>query len=63
MLLAIPAMLIVAPLIGAWIGSWLDGRFKTSPWLLIAGLVLGFAAAGRETYLIYRRTQSEEKER
>jgi len=63
MLLAIPALLIVAPLIGAWIGGWLDRRLKTSPWLLIVGLVLGFAAAGRETYLIYRRTLSEEKER
>jgi F0F1-type ATP synthase assembly protein I len=63
MLLTIPALLIVSPLVGAWIGGWLDRRLKTSPWLLIVGLVLGFAAAGRETFLIYRRNQSEEKER
>jgi hypothetical protein len=25
-------------------------------------LLLGFAAAGRETYLIYRRSQEEEEE-
>lgn len=60
-LLAIPTLLIVAPLVGGWLGAWLDGRFKTSPWLLILGLILGFFAAGRETYLIYRRYQAEEE--
>jgi F0F1-type ATP synthase assembly protein I len=60
MLLTIPALLIISPLLGGWFGFLLDRRFKTSPWLLIAGLLLGFAAAGRETYLIYRRSQEEE---
>jgi F0F1-type ATP synthase assembly protein I len=53
--------LIVAPLVGFFLGSWLDKRFGTSPWLLLAGLVLGFVAAGRETYQIYRRYQAEEE--
>jgi len=61
MLLSIPALLIVSPLLGGWFGSLLDRRLKTSPWFLIVGLLLGFAAAGRETYLIYRRSQEEEK--
>ena len=61
MLLAIPTLLIVAPLLGGWLGFLLDRRLKTSPWLLIVGLLLGFAAAGRETFLIYRRSQEEEK--
>ncbi len=60
-LLVIPTLLIVAPLVGGWLGFWLDGRLKTSPWFLILGLILGFAAAGRETYLIYRRYQAEEE--
>lgn len=63
MLLAIPTLLIVAPLVGGWIGNWLDGRFKSSPWFLILGLILGFVAAGRETFQIYRRYQSNEEER
>jgi F0F1-type ATP synthase assembly protein I len=63
MLLAIPTLLIVAPLVGGFVGSWLDRRFKSSPWLLILGLILGFVAAGRETFQIYRRYQSNEEER
>lgn len=62
LLLAIPTLLIVSPLVGFWVGDWLDRRFHTGPWLGIAGLVVGFAAAGRETYLIYRRYQAEEEE-
>lgn len=62
LLLAIPTLLIVAPLVGFWIGDWLDRRFKTAPWLGILGLAVGFAAAGRETYRIYRRYMAEEEE-
>jgi len=62
LLLAIPTLLIVSPLVGFWIGDWSDRRFGTGPWLGIAGLVVGFAAAGRETYRIYRRYQADEEE-
>jgi F0F1-type ATP synthase assembly protein I len=61
LLLAIPTLLIVSPLVGVFLGNWLDKRFHTPPWLTIAGLVLGFAAAGRETYQIYRRYQAEQE--
>jgi len=62
LLLAIPTLLIVSPMVGFFLGSWLDRRLKTSPWLGILGLILGFAAGGRETYLIYRRYQQESEE-
>lgn len=62
LLLTIPTLLIVAPLVGFFVGNWLDRRFATAPWLGIAGLAVGFAAAGRETYLIYRRYEAESKE-
>ena len=61
-MLAIPTLLIVSPLVGFFLGSWVDRRLKTSPWLTITGLILGFVAAGRETYLIYRRYQAEEEQ-
>jgi len=60
-LLAIPGLLIAAPLVGFFAGRWLDGRFRTTPWLSLVGVVLGFAAAGRETYQIYRRYLAEEE--
>ncbi len=31
----------VATLLGGFLGWWLDGRFHTKPWLMLAGLVLG----------------------
>lgn len=61
MLLAIPTLLIVAPLVGYFMGSLVDRWLKSAPWFGILGLMLGFAAAGRETYLIYRRHQAEEE--
>jgi ATP synthase protein I len=63
LLLAIPTLLIVSPLVGFFVGGWLDRRFKTYPWIGIIGLILGFVAAGRETYQIYRRYLAEEEER
>ena len=63
LLLSIPTLLIVSPLVGFFLGNALDRWIKTSPWFTIAGLVLGFAAAGRETYLIYRRYLADEEER
>ena len=61
LLLAIPTLLIVAPLVGFFLGNRLDRWIKTTPLFTIVGLILGFAAAGRETYLIYRRSVAEEE--
>lgn len=63
LLLAIPTLLIVSPLVGFFLGSLVDRWAKTSPWFTIVGLILGFVAAGRETYLIYRRYTAEEEEK
>ena len=62
LLLAIPTLLIVAPLVGFFIGRWVDRRFGISPWLTIVGLILGFVAAARETMDIYRRYTADEEE-
>jgi len=62
MLLAIPTLLIVSPLVGFFLGSWLDRLLHTSPWLTLVGLVLGFVAGARETYRIYRRYLAEEEQ-
>lgn len=36
--------LAVSVLLGLFGGRWLDGKAGTDPWLMILGLVLGFAA-------------------
>ena len=61
MLLAIPSLLVAAPLVGFLLGRWLDRRFATEPKLTILGVILGFIAAGRETFVILRRVQEMEE--
>lgn len=63
LLLAIPTLLIVSPIVGWFVGSLADRWLRWDPWGGIVGLVLGFAAGGRETYRIYRRHQAEEERR
>jgi F0F1-type ATP synthase assembly protein I len=62
MYLVIPGIMVAAPLIGFLAGQWADKKFGTDPWLLIAGLMLGFAAAGREIYKLVQKVQSMEGE-
>lgn len=61
MLLAIPSLLVVAPLVGFFLGKWVDRRLGCTPWGSFAGLVLGFIAAVREIIDIIRRVQAEEE--
>ena len=61
-LLAIPSLLIISPLVGFFLGNLGDKRFHTSPWLALAGLAFGFAAAGREVWIIYKKyLESQER--
>ena len=61
LLLSIPALLIVAPLVGLFAGMALDRWLKTNRIFTAIGIVLGFAAAGRETWRIIRRVQQDEE--
>ncbi|MFM7231214.1 MAG: AtpZ/AtpI family protein [bacterium] len=61
MLMTIPTLLFVSPLVGFFLGKWLDRHFATEPRLTVLGVVLGFVAAGRETFLILRRVQQLEE--
>jgi ATP synthase protein I len=62
LLAAVPAMLVAAPLVGLFAGKWLDSKFGTDPYLMIGGLVFGFAAAAREIMNLVRKSQSLEKD-
>jgi hypothetical protein len=60
MLLAtIPFTMGVAPVIGWWFGRFADRKLGTDWVFQVVGLVLGLAAAGRETYLLIRRVQRD----
>ena len=62
LLSVIPALMVVAPLVGFFIGSWADEKFGTEPFLTILGLILGFASAGKEIYRVIKRvTQSKDE--
>lgn len=61
LLLSIPALLVVSPLVGLWVGMAVDRWLKTSRIFTAIGIVLGFAAAGREVYRIVRKVQEEEE--
>lgn len=62
LLTAIPFVLLFGPLIGYFIGDWLDKKLDTDPWLMTLFIVLGFIASGREVWgLIKRASRDTEK--
>ena len=62
LLSVIPALMVVAPFVGFFIGNWADGKFGTEPFLAILGLILGFAAAGKEIYKVIKRVSQSKEE-
>ena len=58
--MSIPMLLLSGSLVGYFIGTWLDARWGTDPWLMVVFIVLGFVAGVRETIRIIRLIQREE---
>lgn len=46
---------------GTLAGLWLDGRLATSPWLFIAGCVLGSGVGIKRLISTIRRGEAEER--
>ena len=63
LLAAVPAILTVGPLIGFFAGKWADDRWGTEPYLMIAGVVLGFGGAGIEIGKLVKKSSAIEKEK
>ena len=53
--ITIPFVLAVPPVIGWFIGSWLDKLFHLPPIFMYSLLILGFVAGFREVYRIVKR--------
>ena len=49
-LLTVGTVLVVCILLGYLLGSYLDRRLGTSPWMTVAGVVLGSAAGFVELF-------------
>ncbi len=55
----IPILIAVGPLVGFFIGRWLDSKLGTEPYLLILFLIFGFVASGKEVYKLIKRAEEE----
>jgi F0F1-type ATP synthase assembly protein I len=60
LLTSIPFILALAPIVGYFLGKFLDQKFRTQPWLSFILLILGFVAGVRETIHIVKMSQSED---
>jgi len=59
-LTTIPFLLAVGPILGYYIGEFLDRKLNTSPYLMIVFIIFGFVASGKGVYnLIKKADQSD----
>ena len=58
-LMTVPIILLVGPLVGFFIGSWIDRKTQHYPWFTIIFVFLGFFAAGREMIRLLRLIQKD----
>ena len=60
LLTAIPLVLAISPVIGFFMGDFLDKKLGTEPYLMIVFVVLGFIAGAREVYKLVKRAYEDE---
>jgi ATP synthase protein I len=54
-LTTIPFLLAVGPILGYYIGDFLDKRLNTTPYLMILFIVMGFIASGKGVYDLIKK--------
>jgi F0F1-type ATP synthase assembly protein I len=59
LLTAIPFLMMFGPLLGYFGGNWLDQKLGTEPYLMIALIILGFIASGKEVWKLIQRASRE----
>ncbi len=60
LLTAIPLVLAIAPVIGFFMGDFLDKKLGTEPYLMIVFVVLGFIAGAREVHKLVKKAYEDE---
>ncbi len=48
------------PILGAVLGYWLDEHYRTSPWIMVSGVCLGFIAAVINTIRLAKKLEKED---
>ncbi len=61
LLTTIPVLLAVSPLIGFFMGQFLDKKLNTDPIFTIGFLILGFIAGARQTARVIKLASKEKK--
>jgi len=59
-LTTIPIILLVGPLIGFFLGGWLDRKVQSYPWFTIIFITLGFIASGREVFRLLKQVSRDD---
>jgi ATP synthase protein I len=54
-LTTIPILMAVGPILGYYIGNFLDQKLGTAPYLMVAFILFGFVAAGKGVYDLIKR--------
>lgn len=49
---------VLSTFVGLGIGYWLDGLFKTAPWLTLIFLILGIIAGFRELFRLAKKQEN-----
>lgn len=57
----IPTMMVVGPVLGFLLGSWLESRFGHAPWFVLGFVILGGVASVRQVVLILERGNAAAK--
>lgn len=62
-LTTVPFILVAGPLIGFWMGDWIDQRYATDPYGKAVLIFLGFAGSIREIVRIVQRILRDDRTR
>ena len=58
-LTTVPIILLIGPVVGFWIGGWVDRKINTYPWVTIILTLMGFLASGREVARLLKEALRE----
>ena len=55
-------MMVSGPLVGYFIGNWLDSKFDTEPYLMIVMIFLGVISSARESFKLLKQVSDDSKD-